>query len=184
MASTLTEFVGANQTASDNFRNASLQQRCSERRPLLHGGHQETRHPVNVHVNASTARHTHLVRVLSRRGATRWRAPWCVRAFETLQSSYRPLITNITKYCFDTSSGTETITGSILFRQLENTLFYPTGIGNTPTLTSSKRTQNRNTPFATEAPRGKANTQRFPYKWAKRRCIGVPSKVCCGKVSL
>ena len=55
----------------------------------------------------------------------------------------------IAKYCFNTPNGTETMTVSML--PTEKTVFYPPRIGNTSTLTSSKRTQNRNTPFTTEA---------------------------------
>ena len=58
------------------------------------------------------------------------------------------MFTNLPKYCFNTSNGTEFNTVS----PTETTVcFNPPGIRNTPTLTSSKPTQNRNTPFATEA---------------------------------
>ena len=60
-----------------------------------------------------------------------------------------------------TSNGTETITISILFRRLESTVFQPPGIGNTPTLTSSKRSRNRNTPCTTEARVVRQTAQRF-----------------------
>ena len=66
--------------------------------------------------------------------------------------SYRPIFTKVPKYCFNTSNGAETITVSFLFRRRKNSVFFnPPGIGKTPTLTSSKRTQHLNTPFATEA---------------------------------
>ena len=52
---------------------------------------------------------------------------------------------------FNTSNGPDIITVSILFRRLKNTVLYPPGIGNTSTLTSSRRTQIRNTPLTTEA---------------------------------
>ena len=62
------------------------------------------------------------------------------------------MFTKIPKYCFDTSNGTETITESILFRRLKNYCFFTLpGLAILRTLTSSKRTQNRNTPFATAA---------------------------------
>ena len=56
----------------------------------------------------------------------------------------------IPKYCFNTPNGTETMTVSMLPTE-KILFFYPPRIGNTSTLTSSKRTQNRNT----------ANAQRF-----------------------
>ena len=50
-------------------------------------------------------------------------------------------------------NGTDSITVSTLFHRLKKLFFFSPlpGIGNTPTLASSKRTQNRNTPFTTEA---------------------------------
>ena len=95
------------------------------------------------------------------------------------------------KCCFNTSKPTEIITVSTLFRRLK-ILFFPfllltsPGIGNTPTLTSSKRTQNRNTPFTTEARvvRQTDSVFFFFYWWPKCRCMRVPSQVCCGKVAL
>ena len=64
-----------------------------------------------------------------------------------------------------------------LFRRLKNTVLYPPGIGNSPTLTSSKRTQKSQYSVYNRGPRGKANAQRFFYWWTKCRCIRVPSKV-------
>ena len=92
----------------------------------------------------------------------------------------------IPKYCFNTSNGTEAITVSILFRRLKNTVFLPPGIGNTSTLKSSKRTQNRNTPFTTEARVGKANAQRFFFLLVGPSAVvlRVPSQVLCRKVAL
>ena len=56
------------------------------------------------------------------------------------------------KYCFETSNDTETITVPMLFRRLKILFVYPPWDWQTlRTLTSSKRTQNRNTPFFTEA---------------------------------
>ena len=63
---------------------------------------------------------------------------------------------------------------------------YPPGIGNTPTLTRSKRTENRNPPFATEARWVWQTHSVFLsfFWWVKCRCVCVPSKVCCRKVAL
>ena len=74
-----------------------------------------------------------------------------VEKLKKLCTSYRPIFSKISKYCFNTSNGTETITVSILFRRLKNTVFTLPGLAILRTLTSSKRTQNRNTPFTTEA---------------------------------
>ena len=74
------------------------------------------------------------------------------RCMLKLYTSYRPTFTKIPRYCFNTSNGTETIAVSTLFRRLKKNCFFdPPWIGNTPTLTSSKRTQNRNTSFTIEA---------------------------------
>ena len=62
---------------------------------------------------------------------------------------------------------------------MKNTVFTLLGVGNTPTLTSSKRTQNRNTPSATEA-RVVRQTHSGFYWWAKCRCI----RKCVVKVAL
>ena len=74
-----------------------------------------------------------------------------VENLKKLCTSYRPIFSKISKYCFNSSNGTETITVSILFRRLKNTVFTLPGLAILRTLTSSKRTQNRNTPFTTEA---------------------------------
>ena len=87
-----------------------------------------------------------------------------------VQASYRPIFTKIPKYYLNTSNGTETITVSILFRRLKNTVFLPS-----PDWQYS--VYNR-------GPRGTANAQRFFYWRPKCRCMSVPSQVCCGKVAL
>ena len=79
----------------------------------------------------------------------------------------------ITQYCSNTST------------LLKNALFTLPGLAILQLSQSSKRTQNRNTPFTTEA-RVVRQTQRFFffYCWSKCRCIRVPSKACGGKVAL
>ena len=74
----------------------------------------------------------------------------------------------------------------ILFRRLKKTLFfYPSPrIGNAATLTSSKRTQDRNTPCAIEARVVRQTSSGSFYLWAKCRCIRVPSKLCCALLSV
>ena len=108
------------------------------------------------------------------------------RCMLKLYTSYRPTFTKIPRYCFNTSNGTETIAVSTLFRRLKKNCFFfdPPWIGNTPTLTSSKRTQNRNTSFTIEARVVRQTHSVFFFWWATGRCMRVPSQVCCGKVAL
>ena len=70
----------------------------------------------------------------------------------TLHKSFKPIFTKILKNNSNTSNGTEIITVSILFRRLKNTVFLPSRDwqhSNSHKLEA--RTQNRNTPFTTEA---------------------------------
>ena len=104
---------------------------------------------------------------------------WVSKIVHQLQAHFY----EIPKYCFNTPNGTETMTVSMLPTE-KKTVFYPPRIGNTSTLTSSKRTQNRNTPFTTEARVVRQTHSVFFYWWTKCRCVRVPSHVCCGKVAL
>ena len=71
---------------------------------------------------------------------------------------------------------TEIITVSILFRRLKNTSFLPfwdSQYSNSHKLEAHSQSQYT---VYNRCPRGKANTQRFLYWWAKCRCIRVPSQ--------
>ena len=94
-----------------------------------------------------------------------------------------PFFTKIPKYFFNTSNGTQTITVSILFRRLKNTVFDPPGTGNTPN--SHKLEAHSKSPFSSFQPR--------PAWCGKRTAVfftGGPSGVVCvcrrksGKVAL
>ena len=84
------------------------------------------------------------------------------------------------KYCLKTSNGTEITTVS----PTEKYCFVPR-IGNTPTLTNSKRTQNRNTPFTTEARMVKQTHSNFltggpnAVVFVRRRKCVVGKWSCC-----
>ena len=68
------------------------------------------------------------------------------------------------------------------FADCKKLLFNPPGIGNTPTLTSSKHTRNRNTPFTTEAREVKGNAQRFFTGWPSVVVFVCLQKCVVGKL--
>ena len=75
---------------------------------------------------------------------------------------YRPILTKIPKYCFNTSNGTETITVSILFRRLKNIVFSPPGIGNEYSNSHMLEAHSKSQySVYNRGPRGTANAQRF-----------------------
>ena len=94
---------------------------------------------------------------------------------EKLCTSNRPIFTKIPKYCFNTSSDTETIAVSILFRRLKKNLFFEPSrdwqYSNSHKLEAHSKSQH---PVYNRGPRGTANAQRF---CAKCRCLRVPSQV-------
>ena len=64
-------------------------------------------------------------------------------------------------------------------------IFYPLRIGNTPNSHKLEAHSKSQYTVYNRGPRGTANAQRFFFLnwWAKCRCLGVPSKFCCGRVS-
>ena len=106
---------------------------------------------------------------------------------KTLQTSYRPTIfTKISKYCFNSSNGTEIIAVSTLFRRLF-TVFSPSR--DWQYSNSQKHSKSRYSVF-NRGPRGKANAQRYLklvgqvplYSCAVEKCVA--GKLPCNALTI